>query len=99
MSNLNTVLIPLVRDEILSNTTCQEMRHTSTLNLVEEKKNLIKKVNDKEITQLLQDNPSADKWISSWILDPHDQDRKVLLWTLNFLFMKLNYPKKKMEEE
>jgi len=30
---------------------CPEMRDTSTLNLVEEKKNLINNVNDKEITQ------------------------------------------------
>jgi hypothetical protein len=29
----------------------QEMRYTSTLNLAEEKKNLIKNVNDKAITQ------------------------------------------------
>jgi hypothetical protein len=47
---------------------------------------------------LLQENPPVDKWISSWILDPYDQDRKVLLWTLTFLFMKLNYSKKKKEE-
>jgi hypothetical protein len=24
-------------------------------------------------------NPPADKWISSWILDPYNQDRKVLM--------------------
>jgi hypothetical protein len=48
---------------------------------------------------VLQRNPLANKWILSWILDPYDQDKKTLLWTLNFLFMKLNYPKKKKEEE
>jgi hypothetical protein len=48
---------------------------------------------------MLQRNPPTDKWILSWILDPYDQDRKVLLWTLTFLFMKLNYPKNKKEEE
>jgi hypothetical protein len=47
---------------------------------------------------LLQENPPMDKWISSWILDPYDQDRKVLLWTLKFLFMKVNYSKNKNEE-
>jgi hypothetical protein len=48
---------------------------------------------------MLQRNPLAKKWILSLILDPYDQDKKVLLWTLNFLFMKLNYPKKKNEED
>ena len=43
-------LIPLVRTKIISNTTCQKMRNTSTLNLAEEKKNLIKNENYKEIT-------------------------------------------------
>jgi hypothetical protein len=44
-------LIPLVKYEIHSDTPCQEMRDTSTPNLAEEKKNLIKNVNDKAITQ------------------------------------------------
>jgi hypothetical protein len=43
---------------------------------------------------LLQENPPADKWISSWILDPYDQDRKLIMWTMTFLFMKLNYSNK-----
>ena len=34
-------------------TRCQEMRYTSTLNLAEEKKNTIKNVNEKEITQYI----------------------------------------------
>jgi hypothetical protein len=47
---------------------------------------------------MLQENPPADKWISSWILDPYDQDRKVLLWTLTFLFMKLNYQRRRRKK-
>jgi hypothetical protein len=47
---------------------------------------------------MLQENPPTDKWISSWILDPYNQDKKVLTWTLTFLFMKLNYSRNKKKE-
>jgi hypothetical protein len=45
---------------------------------------------------LLQTNTLADKWILSWILDPYDEDKKMLLWTLSFLFMNAKISK---EEE
>jgi hypothetical protein len=28
---------------------------------------------------MLQENPPADRWTSSWILDPYNQDKKVLM--------------------
>ena len=45
---------------------------------------------------LLQENPPADRWIPSWILDPYEQDRKVI--TLN-IDIPLNIDKLVNKEE
>jgi hypothetical protein len=58
---LPTTPIPLVRAELFSDTTCQEMRYASTLNLAEEKNNLMKIINDKTITQYTKILPYKTK--------------------------------------